>query len=191
MRIVTGNALAVLDGLVFDFPRREVFLDVVVTLVAQFFTRLEEQFLVHRIVRPVAGNTLAVFYRLMLDLGGKKIRPHRRVAGETDLARLAAHLLGKLRLVAGGAIPLGKRRVRNHRRAAHRHRRRILRRNIGDQRLADRRHAGIRRARLGNSVEEKRQPLLLGFLRATPCQNDQTANQRQPPPPNAASPPTA
>ena len=179
MRVVAGGTFAILHRQMFDLRRGQVFLEIVVTLEAQLLAELEYQLFVRRIVRRMARGTFAILHRLVFDFRGEEVRLDGLMAIETDLAGLAAHLLRKLRFVAGGTFLLGKRRMFEEFRP---HRKRDQRRpGIGGEGgwVRGQRDQGIRgRAGLRHAVEKERKPLLL-VLGAATHQERQNA-QRQP-----------
>ena len=67
--LMAGGAIALGGRLVFRFGFGDLFLEVIVTLVAQLAGRFDQELLVVRLVRGMAGGALAIFDRLMFGLG--------------------------------------------------------------------------------------------------------------------------
>jgi hypothetical protein len=105
VRVVAGEAFAVFDGLMFGLRG---FWKWVVALGTQGWGKLDQQVCVGGLVGIVAGSAFAIFDGLMFDLG---LSQGVFVTREADRPPFARHSLGRLGLVAFGALAVGVGRV--------------------------------------------------------------------------------
>jgi hypothetical protein len=70
---VTGSAFSVSRGIMFECCFRDILLQVLMALIAEFAIGLDRQVLVVGNVRTVTGGTLQVFHRLMFDFRRRQL----------------------------------------------------------------------------------------------------------------------